>query len=349
MNGIRTALDATHIGRFGLPQTATAKYLAETSRTLASFKAMTSAHVGRLADLSRGTSTATRIAEGAIASINRINELSSLSSVARAFAPIGRFDNLFSATKWARELGKGFDIGISRSILDAAYRKTAMAAVGSSDSLSFARMVSPGFGILSSLGLSGAVARGAVADLLQHYDESNRAVVFGAVAEAIEVLDRAEQPLDELVPGIERAWHAITLALNALPKSDVVGRKALYALIILLLTVYTAVSSYATLVIQRAGPTAIQIEKLMADVDASRADADARHADDREHVRYLGARAPLRTAPNGHATMIRVVYPDQLVRVREAQGDWAYVEVYDYQSDQPISGWINRRHLRRQS
>ena len=344
MNGIRTALDATHIGRFGLPQTATAKYLAETSRTLASFKAMTSAHVGRLADLSRGTSTATRIAEGAIASINRINELSSLSSVARAFAPIGRFDDLFSAIKWARELGKGFDIGISRSILDAAYRKTAMAAVGSSDSLSFARMVSPGFGILSSLGLSGAVA-----NLLQHYDESNRAVVFGAVAEAIEVLDRAEQPLDELVPGIERAWHAITLALNALPKSDVVGRKALYALIILLLTVYTAVSSYATLVIQRAGPTAIQIEKLMADVDASRADADARHADDREHVRYLGARAPLRTAPNGHATMIRVVYPDQLVRVREAQGDWAYVEVYDYQSDQPISGWINRRHLRRQS
>ena len=43
--------------------------------------------------------------------------------------------------------------------------------------------------------------------------------------------------------------------------------------------------------------------------------------------------------------MLRIVFPDQWVDVREARGEWAWVAVYDYASDAPVEGWISRRNL----
>jgi hypothetical protein len=63
-------------------------------------------------------------------------------------------------------------------------------------------------------------------------------------------------------------------------------------------------------------------------------------------IRYLHGRTSLRAAPDGDERPIRIVYPDQLVRVLETKRDWAKVEVYDYGNERPIVGWISRGLLR---
>jgi hypothetical protein len=44
--------------------------------------------------------------------------------------------------------------------------------------------------------------------------------------------------------------------------------------------------------------------------------------------------------------ILRKVYPDDRVRVLDAAGKWAQVEVYEYHSEKVAKGWINRRVLR---
>lgn len=69
-------------------------------------------------------------------------------------------------------------------------------------------------------------------------------------------------------------------------------------------------------------------------------------ARDQPDMRFVHDMAWLRTAPDAKAPAIRAIYPDQPLRVLEAEDAWAKVEAYDYASDRPLVGWISRRRLR---
>ena len=66
----------------------------------------------------------------------------------------------------------------------------------------------------------------------------------------------------------------------------------------------------------------------------------------RRFIRYVHAVVNLRAEPRRGGQLIRLVYPDQVVRVIDTEGEWAEVEVFDYGSDRPVRGWISRRYLR---
>ena len=89
------------------------------------------------------------------------------------------------------------------------------------------------------------------------------------------------------------------------------------------------------------------MEQVRTEIRVAADDAARRDGDRERHIRYIDRPAPLRVEPDAHAHLVRTVYPDQLLRVRDTRGSWAYVDVYDYASDQPISGWISRARLRR--
>jgi hypothetical protein len=69
------------------------------------------------------------------------------------------------------------------------------------------------------------------------------------------------------------------------------------------------------------------------------------HEKDR-NLRVLARSAPLRMTPEADGKIMRQLYPDDLVRVLDVKDGWAHVEVFQYNSEQLINGWINRRVLR---
>ena len=72
---------------------------------------------------------------------------------------------------------------------------------------------------------------------------------------------------------------------------------------------------------------------------------DTAHQADR-NIRAVIQLAPLRVAPDAKAHVVRMVYPDDRVRVQDVKGNWALIEVFDYKSEAAVTGWINRRVLR---
>jgi hypothetical protein len=51
-------------------------------------------------------------------------------------------------------------------------------------------------------------------------------------------------------------------------------------------------------------------------------------------------------SPEADGKIMRQLYPDDLVRVLDVKDAWAHVEVFQYNSEQLITGWVNRRALR---
>ena len=72
---------------------------------------------------------------------------------------------------------------------------------------------------------------------------------------------------------------------------------------------------------------------------------DVRHQAER-NSRVVVQSAPLRLAPDAKASAIRVVYPEDRVRLLDVKRGWALVEVFEYKSETMVTGWINRRVLR---
>lgn len=64
------------------------------------------------------------------------------------------------------------------------------------------------------------------------------------------------------------------------------------------------------------------------------------------NIRVVIQSAPLRTEPDAKAHVMRMVYPDDRVRVVDIKSTWALIEVYEYKSKSTVTGWINRRVLR---
>ena len=264
---------------------------------------------------------------------------------ASLFAATKTVDALMPSIGWARDLHKGLGVGISKSMLEAIGGSRSLASLALPESHALLRMTKPGFGMLSAIGLGGLGPRGAIADLLATYEQSDRAPIFGAVGGAVETLDLPDEArLDRLLERIEQVLHQVSTALDRLPKSDGLSREALIALIGLLVAIASTAIAYDALEVARQGPTAAQFDRLNQEVEAIRADAHQAAPDPAS--RYLDSTAPLRAEPQANGLLLRIVYPDQRLMVRRTDGAWAFVEVYDYRSDQSITGWISRKRLR---
>ena len=57
---------------------------------------------------------------------------------------------------------------------------------------------------------------------------------------------------------------------------------------------------------------------------------------------HVSKKANLRTEPSTNGTVIRVIWPDEILTIVERRGDWVYVRVGDYRLESSISGWVNR-------
>jgi hypothetical protein len=206
-------------------------------------------------------------------------------------------------------------------------------------------VLNPGFRAVAMLGIEGVIARGAAADILAHYeDRSGEATSpFSSTLAGITIIDTAEEDPAAAAGALEAAW-AILLGMLDWVK-DEVQRAGLIALLALLVAVHA--DWVAMQPQETSGPVPGKIDTLTSEVTALRMDIAARSAQADNGLRYVHAPAPLRADPNGKALLIRLIYPDQILRLIERNGDWAKVEAYDYPSDQPVRGWVHRRNLRR--
>ena len=206
--------------------------------------------------------------------------------------------------------------------------------------------IQPGFQATAWLGLEGEAPAGVVADVLRHYGESAdpSSPAFQELRSGIELLDSDEEAADSLP---EALLSLATIVFSTAQRTrDVVVKIGLLKLLNTLIAVasfYVAVMAYEQS--QRDPDQQGRIQTTLEKVDQDLKEQNAQTEISARTHRYVHAPTPLRAEPNRDGLLLRRVYPDQLVRVIEANDRWAKVEIYDYGHDAPMVGWISRRAL----
>lgn len=291
-----------------------------------------------------------------IAAITRpIETLRSTTTLTERFkpmiSPVLREEIIGSPTAWAMAVNAGLDLRIpSRLFADMTkiHSATAGAAEAVAKIMAQTRLDCFGFQATANLALDGLVAPGAAADLLQRYGEDSalHGATFDTVLDAIRSLDEEELDVDPEAAA-ERAWHQILSQLSGkVPHMDAAAWLSLAALLFTVVGVLIEAASYVE---QRRSDPSRALKAIERELGEIRADRLAEKAADRQtdrFLRYVHGTVNLRAEPSRSGMVIRLVYPDQLVRVIETKGDWAMVDVFDYASETPMRGWINRRNLR---
>lgn len=262
-------------------------------------------------------------------------------AVRRAGSVYGAFPGL----KIAFEASSLFGLNLSKPLASALAGAKPFSALAEPDRFSLLKMSGRGFGTLAAIGIEGIGPAGAISDLLAAYGRLDRSPTFDAVAAASEVFD-ATDDVAAIAEAIEKAWQRIATQLAATPKTDRVTVQGLIAFASLLVALWSGIVAQLAYNASADAPTKVQMEQVRTEVRSAADNAERRDGDRERHIRYIDRPAPLRVAPDAHAHLLRTVYPDQLLRVRDTRGSWAYVDVYDYASDQPISGWVSRARLR---
>ncbi len=232
--------------------------------------------------------------------------------------------------------------------------------------MSDAMAMPPGFQLAASLGLSGAAAQGVTADVLRFYDETLSPEVEPT---AFSALQDGARHVDDGTLDAERvdallAQVAEALSGKILSGGDPIARvgrfeifNALIAFIGAAAGIFGAYVAVESLEVSKTGLAHAQAEshapadpaglaprldQLHHDLTAAR--SDALSAD--RTFRFVHKAAPLRLEPDGSGQLLRVVYPDQSLKVLDERGAWLKVEVFDYHAGATVTGWLNRRHVR---
>lgn len=285
------------------------------------------------------------------ASVRRATELLGVGQVYPHLAKVGFqpklgvYDQLFGeATSVARLLRTQFDLRLPGAALASVGALHAAEADLASRVLE--ALQRPGYQATVVAGLDGVAARGAAADVLAHYaeDPDPDAPVFAAVMSGVTALDEADEAarLDRLEAALARLAELVTEVLRRENRPlTFTGVMTVVGTMMGVVSVGIAWMAYQGDEADRHGPdTAAVIAKLD---ELKMAQPPVR---DQRDMRFVHDKAWLRTAPDAKAPAIRAIYPDQPLRVLEAGEAWAKVEAYDYVSDRPLVGWINRRRLR---
>lgn len=234
-------------------------------------------------------------------------------------------------------------LGISKSILAATQGLDTSSILSQIDRRA-AAMFRPGFQSIAALALGGDVERGAASALLSEYDTFEAGgPVFGSVLAAVAALDDEEAPPADRLALLQSIIAFVSDAMSwAKTEVDKAGLFSILGAVAAILTLYPELNPWHT----PEKPSA-EVVRATSEIRALRTELHAsRLADEHKHIRYLRDCANLRASPDRNGVLLRVVYPDQLVNVHDTRGDWARVTVYDYASDSPIEGWMNRRNLR---
>jgi hypothetical protein len=236
-----------------------------------------------------------------------------------------------------RFLQPSFASGLLASMIGVQHGIAASAAIEAAAGLS------GGFMTAANLGLAGLSAPGAVAAILSEYraDPSRHSDLFRDVMRGIQLADAGElveQDLSESLGEARRHVRGINLR-------DPAQLAVLIALITLLLMVLQTKLQYDGMEQGKSSATPADVQATQAEVRDLREDLRRRRADD-QRIRYVTGITLLRAAPDRAAPVLLRVYPDQVLRVIEAEGAWARVEVISYSSGATQSGWIARRNLR---
>lgn len=244
---------------------------------------------------------------------------------------------------WGETVRKMFqptlDVGILASIIG-------LGNVTAPRAIETAAELSRGFRTAANLGLSLAAAPGAVAQVLSRYrvESPLHSELFGDVLGGIERVDDAEVAGEDLAEGLERAQRSA----RRIDLSDPAQAMLVFALLTLLLMVYQTVLQQEALEVARSSATSADIAAMTAEMHTLRGDLRKAREEARSewrHIRYVREIAPLKAEASGESMTLLHVYPDQPLRILEAQGGWAHVEVLPYDTGKPLSGWIARRRL----
>ncbi|WP_420143972.1 hypothetical protein [Sphingobium sp.] len=284
----------------------------------------------------------------AVSNPSKLHRLSSVigDTLAKHYDDLWADHNRFGSALYT---AKAFGLGLGRAQLDVL--SGAITGALPLDTLSatgiLKKFFEPGFRSAAALGISGAAGQGLVSDVLRSYDKSAaiEAALFSAVVDSVHVIGDPGASAGE----VGNALHIVIAAIESLrqyvrKEYEKAGLIATLALIASLVAIWISLnpdhSSEISMLkeVREANQQLGSIRNELRD-DVTRTASS--------QIRYVHAATPLRTSPGREGLIIRRVYPDQWLRVLESKGDWAHVEVFDYQSDASIDGWMHRSHLRR--
>lgn len=262
--------------------------------------------------------------------------------------------------RFANSVSRYFDLRIPATTLAAI--GALHGASGGTDAILGQSIFPPGFQMAAALGLEARAARGLVADVLHRYgEEVPESPVFTGALESAAIVDADVFTEEEAVTFLQRVAGALLASIRN--ERDVLQRNGLIGVLFLVIALisgyYTILSlrvserslevAEASLKIAQAQPTNSDLAAVIRESEATRAMFEAQRleqSDANARIRYVHDRTLLRVEPHAQGIVIRSIYPDQLLRVINENGDWLNVEVFDYQSDNVTRGWISRRRVR---
>lgn len=248
-------------------------------------------------------------------------------------------------TRWARELSRTLDLDRRTLIGLSGLTELGALARGVSDLQTSWALAQPGAVLTGDAVLAGLAGFGAGAAVLGHYDEllpGERAL--GRVLDDLRLLDDGEITPEDFAHRVHGAIDAIAPLLQALDRLGSHGDINLLALLISVMALFIGPADDP----EKIDPAVIAAEQAaVARLDElialqERSLEETREARDYRHV--LG-KTTLRLEPIAGAQAIRTVFPDELIRIVDANGHWAKVEVTNYSSDELTVGWIARSRI----
>ncbi|HEX8443938.1 MAG TPA: SH3 domain-containing protein [Allosphingosinicella sp.] len=264
----------------------------------------------------------------------------------RAWQTAEERSRLFSSRAlWSETVNKQLRLGLPATLFTSLAAQLAGTAMGGVPP-ELATMIRPGYEAVATVALEGLAGPGAAAELLRRYGEEGQAPILEAVRQTVIQLDAEDAGFETFMSAYEAAWTAIMQAIASTP--DLIRKPAFAVWLGVLISVGAlALSGY-----QVFGPPPVEITSRMDRTNDElrgindKLETESRSDEAARHIRYVETVVNLRVEPDVRALSIRFVYPDQWVRVLETRGEWAKVEVFDYGTDAPVTGWVSRRYLR---
>jgi hypothetical protein len=246
---------------------------------------------------------------------------------------------------WGDSIKQFLNPGISTGLLASMIGAQRGASV--SDAIELAAGLSRGFRTTANVGLAGLGPRGAASEVLRNYRAEwlDHSDIFRDVMTGIEGLDADDLNDAELSEGVNKARRIA----QGIDINDPAQAQTILSLIMLLLMVYAIILQQEAIDVAKLSATSADVATATAEMRGLRDDlTKAREEERREwrEIRFIAKVTPLRAEADSRSMELLDIYPDQLLRVIEVNGAWARVEVIPYSSDRPVSGWINRTHLR---
>jgi hypothetical protein len=245
------------------------------------------------------------------------------------------------------DLGRGIqrDLGLVRTRnLDVASLAMTSSINNTAASISRAlhdNLFKSGFLATAELAYQGGIGRGLASEILDHYnlEAKSASSLFENSLDLARTYDGDVSNTNEhdIIQQLIKIQALLSNLIGKLDKKDAIGWAGWLAILTFIFAIYDHIGQNKD--------TGRLIELHEQEVEIERRSEEARE-NERKFIRYVIAKTPLRVGPNKEAQLTRYIFPDQWLRVINVQGNWLFVEVYEYSSDHSIKGWVYRGNVR---